>query len=154
MKDRIKILIVEDDKLTQSIYRELLTDEIFEKTFAEDGVQALELYNLMLPEVILLDIMLPQMSGYVVLKKIREEIGDKTTAIIMSTSLSGKDDILGCMKLGIQGYVIKPTNYAELNLKIVEYFSKVNPEKARALHQTLQARKMAKSSPSPERKSI
>ncbi|MBF0528291.1 MAG: response regulator [Deltaproteobacteria bacterium] len=105
-----RVLIVEDDKLSRTRYEKLLPDEFFEKQFAMDGEEALSAYNKWNPNFIILDIMIPGISGYNVLKTIRQEIHDTKTAVIMVTSKSDQSDVMDCMKLGVQGYLIKPLN--------------------------------------------
>ena len=109
-----------------------LAETIFEKRFAPDGEEALRVYKSWKPEVILLDVILPIMTGYQVLKEIREEIGDLTTPIIMETSLSEKNDILECLKLGISGYIVKPFNLKEVPGKIIQYVKGAYPAWAEA----------------------
>ncbi len=129
MSERLKMLIVEDSLLAQSIYDEVLEGSIFEKRFADNGEEALDIYYSWKPEIILLDILLPEVSGYEVLKKIRSQHMDFTTAIIMTTGLSRKDDVLDCVKLGIQGYIVKPPDYGQFTKRVLEYFGKLQPER-------------------------
>ena len=133
MPEKLKTLIVEDSKLAQAIYDELLIDRLFEKRFADDGQAALEIYHDWKPDIILLDIMLPVLSGYLVLKTIRVKSKDNSTAIVMLTSLSKKDDVMDCMRLGIQGYIVKAPDYDKFGAKILQYYSKVNPKRAEEL---------------------
>lgn len=131
MEDKLKILIVEDSKSVLALYNAGLADAVFDKRLVADGSEALKVYDSWQPDIIILDIVLPGMSGYAVLKEIREEIEDKTTTIIMATSMSSKDDITDCMKLGIQGYIIKPFKYKEVTDKVLQYYQSVNPERVR-----------------------
>jgi CheY-like chemotaxis protein/HPt (histidine-containing phosphotransfer) domain-containing protein len=117
---RIKILIAEDDRSIKDIYEIVLSEEIFEKKFVDDGEIVLTAYNSWQPDILILDIMLPGKTGYVILKEIREEMEDRLTTIIMATSLSEQSDVLDCLKLGIQGYIVKPFNKIELSRKILE----------------------------------
>lgn len=120
MDDKIKILIAEDDRLIQGLYKIGLADDLFDLKFADDGETALEIYNSWQPDIILLDIRLPLLTGYSLLKEIREEYKDKITTIIMATALSEKADIVDCIHLGVQGYLIKPFNYKELTIKVLD----------------------------------
>ena len=106
--EKLKVLVVEDVKSVQKIWDKILLDEVFEKSFAGDGKEGLEMYQSSRPDIILLDIQMPEMTGYSVLKEIRKSMGDMSTAIVMQTTVSQKDDIMECVKLGIQGYIIKP----------------------------------------------
>ena len=71
MVEKLKVLVTEDDKMTQELYDSFLAKEIFERYFADKGEEALEAYRTWQPEVIILDLMLPIVSGYNVLKEIR-----------------------------------------------------------------------------------
>jgi DNA-binding response OmpR family regulator len=130
MMDKLKILIAEDDKTTQRLYDSFLVDDVFEKNYAKSGQEALELYSSWQPDIILLDLMLPTLSGYSLLRILREEKQDKLTPIIISSSLSSKEDVMGCAKLGIQGYLAKPVQWKEIGFKILEFYGKGSPEKA------------------------
>lgn len=128
--DKLKILIAEDDKTTQRLYDSFLVDDIFEKNYAKSGQEALEFYSSWQPDIILLDLMLPTLSGYSLVRIIREEKQDKLTPIIISSSLSSKEDVMGCARLGIQGYLAKPVQWKEIGFKVLEFYGKGNPEKA------------------------
>lgn len=126
--EKLKLLVVEDNKVSLKQYEKKISDRIFEKEFAEDGEIAARRYRERKPDIILLDLMLPYKSGYNLLKEIREE--DSSTAVIVISSLDSKEDILNCAKMGIQGYIVKPINFNELNLKILEYYGTKSGEKA------------------------
>jgi CheY-like chemotaxis protein len=121
---RIRILIAEDDKSTQDLYDKGLADDVFEKRFAANGKDALEMYRSWKPDVIILDIFMPVVTGYSVLQEIRTEMEDRTTRIIMATSLSENQHAQDCIQLGIQGYIIKPFRYKEIGNKIIQYIKK------------------------------
>ena len=128
--EKLKVLVAEDDKVTQKLYNRFLAEEIFDLRLAKTGGEALEIYRTWQPEVIIMDLMLPEISGYSVLKEIREDLQDKTTPVIISSSLSKKDDILSCAKLGIQGYFTKPVIWKEIGLRVLECFQKSYPQMA------------------------
>lgn len=111
---KIKILIAEDSKSMQFFYRKALPETLFDKHIVGDGKEALEQYQALQPDIILLDMNMPEMNGYQTLKAIRETLADKETTIIMVTSASEKEDVLACAKLGIQGYIVKPFKAEEL----------------------------------------
>ena len=129
--DTIKILVVEDDHTTQLLYDKGLFNQIFDKKMVVSGKEALLVYNEWHPDIIVLDIYLPEMTGYQVLEAIRTIIEDKKTTIVMATSLSGTEDVLSCMKLGVEGYIIKPFPLWEIGAKILGYYAKKEPERAR-----------------------
>ena len=128
--EKIKILVVEDDKRILDMYDKFLSGDIFAKELVSNGNIAINKYKEFMPEIIILDIMLPGTSGYVLLKEIRTRLNDKDTCVIMATSISKQDDVLSCVKLGISGYMVKPFNHRELNDPILTYFEKDNQTKA------------------------
>lgn len=124
---KIKILIAEDDKDTLELYRKGLAEDLFEMRFIMNGKEALDVYQEWQPDIIVLDIVMPVMTGYSVLKEIREKMNDRTTKIVMATSLSTKHDIMDCSKLGIHGYIIKPFQYKEIGSIILNYLKPADP---------------------------
>ncbi len=149
-KEKVKVLVVEDDKTTQKLYERFLVQEIFDRSFAKSGGEALEIYRTWQPDVIILDIMLPEISGYSVLKQIREDFQNKVIPIIISSRLTSKDDILSCAKFGIQGYFTKPINWKEIGFRVLECYHKAFPEmgdQVRELRSRLEAKKESKASP-------
>jgi len=99
--NKLKVLIAEDEVSVQKLYDKGLTDDIFEKRFTSNGVEALEAYETWSPHIIILDIFMPIMTGYTVLQKIRQEFKDTSTAIMICTALAQDEHIKDCLKLGI-----------------------------------------------------
>lgn len=118
----LKILIAEDDRVTQRIYQAALPEALCQNKIVGDGEEALRVYDEWRPDVVLLDFSMPHCNGYQVLKTIREERQDKSTVIIMVTGQSDKGSIVACAKLGVQGYIVKPFVNKELAPKIVKIY--------------------------------
>ena len=102
-----KILIIEDDIFIRDIYQVKFSQEGFDVTVAEDGIIALEILKNMLPDIILLDIIMPRMNGIDVLKKIKDNDDLKNVPIIMLTNISEKEKINEGLEYGISDYLIK-----------------------------------------------
>ncbi len=136
---KIRIMIAEDDRHVSLIYQVGLPDEVFEKLTVSSGDEVMKSFKEWKPDILILDIMLPGISGYAVLKAIREEMDDTETPIIMATSLSGREAVLDCAQLGIQGYVVKPFTHKEIAEKVLGYFQKANNERALQAMGQLQA---------------
>jgi len=98
---------------------------------SSNGEEGLKSYEDWKPDIILLDIMLPVTTGYAVLQKIRKELADTETAIIMATELGKKEDIVDCIKYGIQGYMIKPYDHKKITVDILNGYGKHHPERAK-----------------------
>lgn len=106
-QDKIKILLVEDDSFLLNMYATKFELEDFMVVTAEDGEKAVRAAARELPAIILLDIILPKMSGFEVLKQLK---ADKRTAkipVILLTNLSQKDEIEQGLSMGAADYLIK-----------------------------------------------
>ena len=111
-----KALVVEDDRNIAELLRLYLEKDGFEVSHAADGGQGLELYRSFKPDVILLDIMLPVMDGWGVLKEIRQT--DGKTPVIMLTAKGETPDKVSGLELGADDYVTKPFEVKELLARI------------------------------------
>ena len=128
--EKINILIAEDEKSLQDTYDCFLSGYVFEKRFVSNGQELLEAYGEQKPELMLLDSVMPVMTGYAALKTIRTFFGDRATPAVILTSLSKSDDVMDFVKIGISGYLIKPVNPHELGTQVLKYFARVNPARA------------------------
>lgn len=131
--NKLKVLIAEDDRGTRRKYEEDLVKELFEIEFVADGQTALERYRAEKPDLLVLDIMMPNKNGYQVLQDIRKSDKDSPTVIVIVSALGAQDQIKACLDLGVQGYLLKPVKLGELNLKLLEFYGKKYPEKTREL---------------------
>ena len=131
--EKLKVLVVEDNKVAQKLYDHGLVSAVFDKRFVDNGKDALEVYSSWQPDIIMLDYIMPVMDGYSVLKEIRENIGDNSTIIIMVTFMYPEEGLRDCFKLGIQGYIVKPFKFREITDVILNYYKKNNPERGKAL---------------------
>ena len=112
----IKILIAEDDRNIRAGLADTLELEGYEPVEAADGNAALAVYRECKPDLLLLDIMMPGLSGYEVCRRIREH--DSFVPIIMLTAKSEEiDKVLG-LELGADDYVTKPFGVRELLARI------------------------------------
>jgi DNA-binding response OmpR family regulator len=109
------ILVVEDDDTLRELLRYNLKKEGYSVLTAGDGSQALEVYRSNKPQLIILDIMLPLMSGTEVCRIIR---GESQTPIIMLTAKSEEVDRVVGLELGADDYVTKPFSMRELLSRI------------------------------------
>lgn len=100
-----KILIVENDTVISKILAHALTQHGFSVTEARDGIEGIENATTQTPDLILLDIDMPNMNGMTMLKELRKA-GD-TTPIIMLTNLNNPDYIADAAEHGVREYLIK-----------------------------------------------
>ena len=109
------ILVVEDDRNICDLIHMYLVKEGFDVRIAGDGGKAIEEFQKQVPDLILLDIMLPVMDGWSVLKKIRES--DRTPVIMLTAKGELSDKVLG-LESGADDYIVKPFEMKELIARI------------------------------------
>ena len=109
-----KILIVDDDPANIELLEALLGPEGYELKNARDGQGALETLKTYEPDLILLDIMMPLMSGYSVLEEIRKNEITRTIPVIFITALADREHIIKGINAGADDYISKPFDKAEL----------------------------------------
>lgn len=107
MEARKKILLVEDDEVLASVYRARLEMEDFEVMEVYDGEQALTAALKYRPDLIILDAMMPKISGFDVLDILRNTPETMNLQIIMLTALSQESDRERAEKLGVDEYLVK-----------------------------------------------
>jgi len=122
---KIKILIVEDEDSLLNLYEVKLIKEGFEVitcTNGEDGIaQAIEHK----PDLILLDILMPKVDGYGMLKEIKNLPDTKKIPVIIFSNLSQKEEIEKGFKLGAEDYIVKTSvTPEELASKVKEFLKK------------------------------
>ena len=110
-----KILVIEDEKNISDLLELYLEKEGYETMAAADGVKGIEAFRSFHPDLVLLDIMLPIMDGWSVLKKIRE---DGKTPVIMLTAKGELADKIQGLEGGADDYVTKPFETREVVARI------------------------------------
>jgi DNA-binding response OmpR family regulator len=119
----MKILIVDDSKLSRSFVKQILSEEQHNFFEAHDGDQALELFSQEKPDLVFLDLTMPGMNGLDVLTRLKQ-LGGRANIIIASADvqeMTRKE----AKKLGAAGYITKPFQAEELR-RIVEDFRREN----------------------------
>jgi DNA-binding response OmpR family regulator len=102
-----KILIVEDDSFLSEMYATKLELANFEVFIATNGKEALDKMKLNKPDLILLDLLMPQKDGFEVLKEKFVDLEIKEIPVIILTNLSQKEQIKKCYELGAKDFLIK-----------------------------------------------
>jgi len=102
-----KILIAEDDKFLASAYKLKLTKAGFEVMLASDGNEMLLMLKSFVPDLILLDLVMPVMDGFTTLGEIKLNEQYKKIPILVASNLGQKEDIDRAMELGASGFVVK-----------------------------------------------
>ncbi|CCO11759.2 MULTISPECIES: response regulator transcription factor [Carnobacterium] len=111
----MKILIVDDEPKILEIVDAYLISKNYSVYKATSGKEALEKYHFISPDLVILDLMLPDISGLDVCETIRKET---ETPIIMLTAKSGEEDILKGLALGADDYIVKPFSPKELVARV------------------------------------
>ena len=113
------ILFIEDESALQKTFEEILNQEGYKMISAIDGETGLRLARTKKPDLILLDLILPKLHGFEVLKELRGDPKTKDIPVVVLTNLEGTGDIEKALELGATTYLVK-ANYSleEVLLKI------------------------------------
>ena len=104
----LKVLTVDDSKTIRMIVKKAFKPYDCELHEAENGQQGLEVAASLKPDLIVLDITMPVMTGVEMLEKLKENPDLKAIPVIMLTAESGKDNVMQIVKMGVQNYIVKP----------------------------------------------
>lgn len=110
----IKIVIIEDDRLVRENVQKILTLEGYDVYQAENGLKGIELIKEETPDLILCDIMLPDMEGYDILSNITKDDKLKTIPFVFLTARAEMSDLRKGMNLGADDYITKPFHIKDL----------------------------------------
>jgi DNA-binding response OmpR family regulator len=110
-----KILVVDDTRNVQAMLSDFLSNQDFEVLIASDGREAMEVVHATAPDLILLDIMMPNMDGFQFISQLRRT---QRTPVIMITAKQQEADIIRCFDLGADDYIIKPFRLRELLVRM------------------------------------
>ena len=102
-----KVLVVEDDNNLREIYETSLKAEGYDTSSAADGMEALEVAARDKPDLIISDVMMPRLSGFEMLEKMRQDEALKSIPVIMMTALSMAEDKETAKRLGVVHYLVK-----------------------------------------------
>lgn len=117
-KDKPLILLVDDMPKNLQVLGNILSEDEFDIAIATDGSQALKIINEIKPDLILLDIIMPEIDGYEVCKKIKSSEETSGIPIIFITAKTETEDIVKGFSLGAVDYVTKPFNSVELLARV------------------------------------
>lgn len=116
-----KVLIIEDEANLVKLMRFDLELEGLECLVARDGIEGLAKARNEKPDLIIMDIMLPQMSGYEVTRQLKGDEGSKSIPIIMVTALAQEKDRSAGRESGADEYIVKPFDQEQLTALIKQY---------------------------------
>lgn len=101
------VLLVEDDVFLSGIYQKKFEMEGYKVTAVDNGEKVLPEAKKKMPDIILLDILLPKMDGFTALSKLKEDEQVKNIPVILLTNLGQKDDVEKGLQMGAVDYLIK-----------------------------------------------
>jgi CheY-like chemotaxis protein len=118
MSDRHRILIADDNQANCELLEAYLAGVDCDVEFAVDGQDTLQKAASFRPDLILLDVMMPKLSGFEVCKKIKEDPDARRTMILMVTALNELGDIERAVAAGTDDFISKPVNKVELTKRV------------------------------------
>lgn len=116
------ILVAEDDTLYASVYQNKLTKEGYNVVVVGDGAQAVKKASELMPDLILMDLIMPEMDGFTALEKIKSGSDTKGIKVVVMSNLGQDSDIKRAKDLGAEEYFVKANiSIQELVEKIEQY---------------------------------
>ena len=116
MNETINILLAEDERTLAMIIQDTLDGQGFHVTVADDGEEALRLYAVNKPDVLVADVMMPRIDGFELVRRIRKQ--DQQTPVIFLTARSAVNDVVHGFEMGANDYLKKPFGMQELIVRI------------------------------------
>lgn len=125
MAEAKKIMIVEDDELIRNMYKTKLEADGYTVVVVDNGGDAIPTAKAEKPDLVLLDVILPQLDGFTVLEELKSMTETKDTPVIMLTNLGTEEDIEKGNKMGAVDYIVK-ANFtpAQVSEQIKIFFNK------------------------------
>jgi adenylate cyclase len=118
------ILIADDNPVNRLLLGRGLEQEGHTVVFAEDGHEALALLRQQHFDLLLLDVMMPELDGYQVLAELKEDAHLREIPVVMTSSLDELDSVVKCVEMGAEDYLSKPINPVLLNARITASLEK------------------------------
>ena len=113
-----RVLIADDDPFLRELLSHKLTEAGYHVFSARNGGEAIELCRQHMPDLVVLDAMMPIADGFEVLRRLMSDPATAALPIIMLTALRGEDNVVGALKLGAADYLVKPFIPDELVARI------------------------------------
>lgn len=122
---KCSVVLIEDEEMLANMYETKFKNEGFDIRKALDGEAGLKLIEESAPDLILLDIIMPKLDGFSVLKRIKENAKTKSVPVILLTNLGQDEDIKKGQSLGAVGYLVKANlTPAEVVAKVKDFLKK------------------------------
>ena len=121
-----KILVVDDDDSINELIKINLELSGYDVISAFDGLQGFTLAKQELPDLIVLDVMMPDVDGYTVAKRVRENASTAEIPILMLTAMGQLEDKVKGFDIGVDDYLVKPFEMDELKVRVRALLKRVN----------------------------
>jgi DNA-binding response OmpR family regulator len=105
--NKTKVAIIEDDMAIVQMYRTKFENEGYEVATAPDGATGLELIDSFTPDIILLDLMMPNMNGLDMLKQLRGQAGGRDAKVVVLTNMGDTETATKVYKMAADDYIVK-----------------------------------------------
>lgn len=113
-----RILIADDEPFNRELLEAFLSEGNYELEYAADGQETLDKTASFKPDLILLDVMMPKLSGFEVCEKLKKEPETSSVMILMVTALSDLGDVERAVAVGCDDFLSKPINQIELLIRV------------------------------------
>jgi len=120
------ILVVDDNDMNRDLLSRRMEQEGYHVAAASGGQQALDILQQERFDLMLLDIMMPDMNGYAVLEHVKADTGHRAMPVMMITADNDADSVKLCVRLGAVDYIVKPVNMAVLKSRVWGHIAKAN----------------------------
>jgi len=117
-KAKQTVLVVDDNEKLAGLFSRLLTDAGYSVELAHDGLSGLKMAAQLLPDVVLLDLMLPEVDGFEVCRRLKREYATRLTPVILVTSLAAREDRIQGLSAGADDFLNKPVDHEELLVRV------------------------------------
>lgn len=121
-----KILVVDDDDAINELIKINLELLGYDTVTAKDGIQGFTLAKQEMPDLIILDVMMPEVDGYTVAKRVRENELTKNIPILMLTAMGQLEDKVRGFDIGVDDYLVKPFEMDELKVRVRALLKRTN----------------------------
>jgi len=118
MNNQTKILIVDDETINLDFFDVMLSKLGFKVEKAKDGIEGLEKAKRFFPDIILLDNIMPRMSGWELTRILKNDVKYREIPIVMFSDLNDVKDKVAGFELGVDDYITKPFNFSEVLARI------------------------------------
>ena len=113
------VLVADDNRMNRLLLGRSLEQQGHTVVFAENGREALELLRQQRFDVLLLDVLMPELDGYRVLEELRNDTLLRDIPVVMTSALDELDSVVKCIEMGAEDYLTKPINPVLLNARVI-----------------------------------